>query len=1291
MKRIGIDVGGTFTDVYLDQNGIVTVEKVASTPHDPGEAVVNGILAVTEQAGLAVTDIDEIVHGTTVATNIALTGKGARVGLITTEGFRDVLHIARHKKPMNFSLQQELPWQSRPLVKRRDRMTVTERITAPDGEVLIPLDEDEVREKVRTLLNRGVEAIAVCLLHSYLNPVHEERIAEIIEEEAPGIYLSVSSRIVPLYREYERFSTTALNAFVGPSVSRYLNQLDSVVKNLGFRNEIQIMQSSGGMTPISRAARQPVTLMMSGPVGGLLGGIWAAKASGFDNVITLDIGGTSADIGVSVGGKLRMRHLLDSTIGDHQAMVPMVDIDTIGAGGGSIAYTDEGGIYRVGPDSAGARPGPAAYGFGGTQPTSTDAQVTLGRLRPDRGLASGGFTMDGDAAVAAFDGLAENLGMSTVAAAEGALQLQRFDMAQAIERNSIARGYDPQHFALVAAGGAGPLFSCELAQELQIPTVIVPPHPGIVAATGLLSTDRVVEAMGTYRHLLSGDFPTDLEPRFRALEKDAVEELIGSDDSTGVTTVRLADCRYEGQGYEVRFELPVDEVTEATMPQIIEAFHRAHEHEYGHRFEVGGIEMINIRVTASLPSPALPSPGTSSQGDADAALLDCRPVVFHGEEEDTPFYERSLLPAGTVLEGPAIIEQYDSTTVLPPHFRCEVRADGNLVITVPVTAVEEKADAAASLDKPIQMRVVGGAINSIAKEMASVMLRMAYSSIIRESEDLGAGIFDADGNTLAESDTTPMFMGSMPKIVKGVIGMLDGDVHDGDIILHNDPYAGATHSPDVAVVIPIFHDGELVAWAGASGQLLDIGGAYAGLMVDISDAQAEGQIFRALKIYRENVRQDALLDHILANTRTPRQNLGDLEAMIAACRLAQRRYLEIVETHGLDVVRDSCNQWLDYAETMMRARIAAVPDGVYTTDTGWLDDDGRNHGVKLPIEVTVIVDGDQVTYDLTGSSPQVPTAYNCAFEGTTVSAFSFITRMIFLDEATSAVHVPQNEGMLRPVHVIAPEGTIFNPTYPAATFARFNQVQRAVDMVLKALAPVVPDQITAGNSAHLHFISYSGWSEENGEYWVYLECDEGASGGRPKADGQDSVANLIDNTRNNPVEELEWRFPMITERYELRNDPAAPGEHRGGIGIVRAARFLTDTEVTCEGDRHDGDAPWGIFGGHDGMNASIVRNPGTAESVNWPSKVTAAKLSAGDVLEITTPSGGGYGDPASRDPQKVCEDVMDGFTTEQQARDAYRVSLISSPDGTFEVDEVETASLRSGVVASPRTLVNAKN
>ncbi len=1288
MKRIGVDVGGTFTDLVLvdEETGRVTVDKVPSTPDDPARGVVEGVRELCVKAGVPLAEVDNLLHGTTVATNIALTHTGAEVGMITTEGFRDILHIARHKKPYNFSLQQELPWQSRPLVKRRHRLTVDERVTVPDGEVLVALDEGQVRERVRQLRAAGVEAVAVCLLHSYLNPAHERRIKEILLEEYPEAYLSVSHEVLPLYREFERFSTVCLNAYVGPKVARYVDSFDRAVREEGFARGVQLMQSSGGMATVESATQRPVNLLMSGPVAGLIGGIWAGRMAGFDNVVTLDMGGTSADIGVAAGGQVRMRHLLDTKVGDYQAMVPMVDIDTIGAGGGSIAYVDEGGVFRAGPQSAGADPGPACYGRGGTDPTSTDAQLLLGRLRPDRGLLGGTMLLDPGLARGAVQKVADRLGMSVEEAALGALQLQKFGMTQAIELNSVRRGYDPREFTLVAAGGAGPLFACEIALELEIPRVLVPPHPGITSATGLLATDLQHEYVATERHPLKSLDRARLQARFDELVTETLAQLEADGVAEGQRLVRrLADCRYHGQGYEVRFDVPAGEVDDAWVEEMAQAFHRAHEREYGHRFEAE-IEIVNIRAVGIGRIQELEwTEIERGDGDPSRAMTLELEVVFDSDgkpdRRPTPFYDRDLLRAGDRIEGPAIIEQYDSTTVVPLGLTAEIDRHGNIVIDCSRIAHRE-AERGTGLATPILMRVIGGAFSAIAKEMAGVLYRMSYSSIIRESEDLGAGIFDAEGNELAESDSTPMFMGAMPKIVKGVIKLLGDDIADGDVILHNDPYLGATHSPDVAIVVPIFLDGELVGFSGASAHLLDIGGAFPGLAVDLVDNWSEGNIYRAVKLSEQGVRQDRLWQHILENTRTPTHNRGDVEAMIAACELAKRRYLELLSRYGKETVLGAAGDWLAYSERMLRQEIAKVPDGVYETDVGWLDDDGRNRGVQLPVKVKVIVRGDEITIDLTGSSPEVPTGYNCPFEGTTVSAMTFITRMIFLDEVAFPVFVPQNEGMLVPVKVIAPKGSIFNPNYPRACFARFCQVQRAVDLVLKALAPVVPEKVTAGNSAHLHFISYSGFNDEEQEYWVYLEVDEGSYGGRPARDGLDSVDCLIANTRNNPIEELEWRFPMRTERYELRDDPCAAGEWRGGIGMVRVNRFLVDTIVTCEGERHDTDPPWGIFGGHDGVNASLIKNAGRPDEERWPSKVTAFRLKAGDTLEITVPNSGGYGDPLERDPELVLSDVLDGFTTVELAERDYGVA-IDPESTTLDVEATERLRAARATLARP--------
>jgi N-methylhydantoinase B/oxoprolinase/acetone carboxylase alpha subunit len=574
---------------------------------------------------------------------------------------------------------------------------------------------------------------------------------------------------------------------------------------------------------------------------------------------------------------------------------------------------------------------------------------------------------------------------------------------------------------------------------------------------------------------------------------------------------------------------------------------------------------------------------------------------------------------------------------------------------------------------PITLRVLGGAFHAVAKEMAGVLFRMSYSSIIRESEDLGAGIFDAEGRELCESDTTPLHIGSLPWYIRGFLHRLRGEIEDGDVIVHNHPYLGASHTPDIAVAVPIFHEGELLGFSAVTAHVLDVGGSFPGINADAFDMYAESKIYNGLRWYRRGELNVDLDRMIFDNVRTETMNRGDLEAMLAACQLGRERFLRLVQRHGADVVMSAAYEWMDYSERMLRAEIARIPDGVYPAPTGWLDDDARNRDVRLRVETTVRVEGDEITIDLTGSNPEVPTGYNVPFEGTLLVAAYFVIRTLLLDEATFPERVPQNDGIFRPIKVIAPRGTIYNPTFPRACFSRFCQVQRVIDNTILALAEVIPDKVTAGNSAGIHFCSYSGFLEERGEYWIYLEVNEGSYGGRHGKDAMDSVDNLMVNTRNNPIEELDMRFPMRCDRYELRPVPAAPGRWRGGIGIVRENRFLVDGTFSSEGDRHF-DPPRGVFGGSNGIPAAVTRNPGGPDEEELPAKVTGFPCSAGDVIRIQAPNAAGYGDPLERDSELVREDVLDGFTTVELAREAYGVVFLDERD--YAVDGEATEALR---------------
>ena len=581
---------------------------------------------------------------------------------------------------------------------------------------------------------------------------------------------------------------------------------------------------------------------------------------------------------------------------------------------------------------------------------------------------------------------------------------------------------------------------------------------------------------------------------------------------------------------------------------------------------------------------------------------------------------------------------------------------------------------------PITLQVISGALDTIAEEMGHVLYRMSFSSIIRESQDLGAGLFDTEYNTLCESESTPLHIGSLPGYLEGIERVVQGNWSDGDVVIHNHPYYGSSHSPDIAVVIPIFYRDRLVGYSANTAHHLDIGAATPGLIIDIPDVYAEGMLFAGTKLYEAGQRNEAMWDYIRNNSRASRQLLDDLDAQIASARLGVRRFIELMDRFGYDDVIAATRQLMDYTERVLRQRIAAIPDGEYRAE-GFLDDDGRNRDVRLPIKVCVRIKGDGIEVDLTGSSDQVETGFNVPFEGSTKVACFCAIRSLLLDAETSEIKVPSNQGSFRPISVIAPEGSIFNPRFPAAAEARFSQINRVIDLIYKALSPVLPDEIIAGSSATLSFAAYSG-IRPSGDYWVFLEVNEGSYGGRPASDGPDCIDSLMANTRNNPLEDLAMHLPMVCDRYELRDDiMPAPGRFRGGLGVVKKQRMLKEGFITHEADRHE-DVPWGVFGGWDGAGGRLdIYNDARPEDGRaMPAKFSGLRVEPGDVMAFYGPSGGGYGDPLERPAEKVLEDVLDGFFTSEAARSAFGVVVDLEAE---TVDEAATDAARRELRARP--------
>ena len=693
--RLGIDIGGTFTDATLvhEETGELRIGKVPSTPKDPSAGFMEATLRILRENEVAPDEVTYVVHGTTVATNSIIEGKIARAGFVTTDGFRDMLEIARQIRPSLYDLQFEKP---KPLVPRYLCFGVPERLDA-QGQVLTPLDEASVIQVAEALRRENVESVAVCLLHAYANPDHEKRVGEIIHDVFPETIISLSSEVAPEFREYFRASTTVINAGIRPLVARYLERIENRLRAEGLIAELLLMQSSGGVYTFAEARQKPVFLVESGPAAGVISAAYLGSNLGYKDIISFDMGGTTAKVSLIQNGTPTVTKdyevglAVQSGVGSHRGAgypirTPVIDLVEIGAGGGSIAWVDSGGILRVGPQSAGADPGPVCYGQGGTEPTITDANLVLGRLSPDHFLG-GEMSLDVEAARQAIkEKCADPLGMETVEAAHGIVEIANAAMVNALRLVSVQRGYDPREFVLVAFGGAGPVHANRLASETEMPTTIIPMSPGTSSALGLLVTD------------LKHDYSTTMIERVDRLDLTAVtrvyEELENQGRETlqreGVATAEMGflwqvDIRYVGQSYELTVPVPGNRLDPTELEQVLAQFHEEHDRAYGFSAPAEAVEFVNLRLTAigQIIKPKLREL-KQSNGDPASALITSRSVYFaeSGGYVDCPIYDRYKLAAGHLLEGPSMVIELDSTAVIYPGYQAEVDRYGNLIMTL---------------------------------------------------------------------------------------------------------------------------------------------------------------------------------------------------------------------------------------------------------------------------------------------------------------------------------------------------------------------------------------------------------------------------------------------------------------------------------------------------------------------------------------------------------------------------------------------------------------------------------
>ncbi|MCE2456365.1 MAG: hydantoinase B/oxoprolinase family protein [Dehalococcoidia bacterium] len=1212
--RIGVDVGGTFTDLVAMRVGdsAPAVFKTPTTPDDPSLGVVNGIEGLAAAMEVTSEDLlggaEVLIHGTTVATNTLVERKGARVGLITTEGFRDLLEIREGLKEDRYNLRMD---QVEPLAPRYLRVGVPERVDS-SGMVRRELDVEELKRQVEYLQSEGVDSVAICFLFSFLNPDHEREAERIVREMMPDAYVSSSHVILPQIKEFDRLSTTTLNAYVGPSLASYLRRLEGRITEAGGTVPVFVIQSNGGIAPVSDSSEQAVRSILSGPAGGAAGAAHVARQLGEERVIALDMGGTSTDITLIEDGTPHVTG--EKFEAGWKIAVPTVDIHTLGAGGGSIARVDEGGVLRVGPTSAGADPGPACYGKGGTQPTVTDAALVLGLLNTDKFLG-GAVQLDEELAIEAIcSQVAEPLGLDVESAAEGILRVVSSSIAEGIRLASVSRGLDPREFALMGFGGAAGLVTTRVAREIGISRALIPPAGPVLSAFGMMASDLKYDLAFSHPSSLSTVDLDSLRSAFNDLDQAGRNRLLsaGATDSD-ITVTFSADMRYLDQIYEVTVEVPdLNLPDEELRLRWAENMHIRFERLYAYRQQEQDIRIVTLRASAVGRLPA----GSGLDSDSTEATAN-EPSSSH--------------PA---TQGPSVINTDYNTVVVGEG--CSARLDSRGVMHIDVQ-IDTQAPEDTAADS-VTLSVVGNRLESIAIEMMDVMLRTALSQILNASRDFSTAILDSQSRMVAQGEGIPVHMSALPVAGRAVLDYFGDDIAPGDVFLLNDPYFGGSHLPDLTVIRPVFVDGDLVFMTVNRAHHTDVGGGtHGGYNPSASEIFHEGLRIPPLRIYDRDVPRDDLLQMMAANVRTPKNFLGDLNAQIGSVLTAERRIRELVDHYGVDNLTRIVDGILEATEAQVRSFISEWPDGVYYGES-LVDDDGFDSEL-IPIRAAITIAGDTMTIDLSESASQVTGFINSAYANTRSLAHAAIMYVAPYD-------VPKNEGSMGPLEVIAPKGLIVNANAPAPVCMSTNHcAEEIVEAIFKALSQAVPEAVNAGFSRRLRY-AITGIDPRTGESFLWhFFMARGGGGASQGHDGWSCVGevNVAGGIRANSVEVTEERFPLFVVNHELRPGSAGEGEWRGGLGAV--------CEIVYEGE---GDAslntagdgavvpPFGVLGGEPGLphRYSIVSN-GT-ETV-LPTKQTGVVVRPGDRIVALSSGGGGYGDPAQRSSETAAWDAKNGY------------------------------------------------
>ena len=855
MYRIGIDVGGTFTDFVVASGGAAPrYFKTPSTPDDPSEGLMAGLEDAAAAFGLSLQEfLDQtelVIHGTTVATNTLVERKGAKVGLITTDGFRDLLEMREGLKEDRYNLRMT-PME--PLVPRYLRLGVSERVRS-NGAVATPLDEESLEQALEYFRQEGVEALAVCFLFSYLNPAHEKRVSEKVRASFPDTYTSLSHEIIPQIKEFDRLSTTVVNSYVGPVFEEYLQHLKDRFTSFRGLRDVLIMQSNGGVAPIDESSRQAVRAILSGPAGGVSGAAFLAELMEESKIIAFDMGGTSTDISLIEDG---VPHVSTETFeGGWKISVPMIDIHTLGAGGGSIALVDPGGILRLGPESAGADPGPACYGKGGAYPTVTDANLVLGYLDPDNFLGGRARLSRELAEKALEEHIAGPLGLSTLEAAYGVSRLVSTTIGEGIRLMSVQRGVDPRQFAILAFGGASGLQVSQVARQLQVDKVYIPAAAPVLSAFGMLCTDL--------KYDFSRSYPASLD----RIDLNAVRSIMEELETQGraklraqgvpeqdVEVRRSADMRYLDQVYEVNIPVPDPAQEDSSLlAELADNFHRRYQELFSYRQQDQEVRLVTLRVTmlGRLPRVALPE----VEAPQTAVVTTKTRRVYLGGWREVPVYAIDELTPASDIPGPALLESNFTTILVEPGDTARVNRLGGIELRVAQLSSDTLPDVERSADRPdpVTLAVIEHRLESIALEMTEVMLRTSMSQILNTSRDFSTAILDADCQLVAQGEGIPVHISALPIAGAAVRDYFGEEISEGDLFILNDPYFGGSHLPDITIIRPIFHQGRLLFYGVNRAHHSDVGGGtHGGYNPAATEIYHEGLRIPPLKLYDKGI------------------------------------------------------------------------------------------------------------------------------------------------------------------------------------------------------------------------------------------------------------------------------------------------------------------------------------------------------------------------------------------------------------------------------------------------------